>query len=161
MLPFKKIICPTDFSEPSYAALTTANGIAQSCHSEMILVHVVTPIPIIPVPDAPTSFNIPSYEKEMIASATKQLHQVRAEKVAESVQTRVMVLQGDPAVEIVRKATEEKADLIVIATHGLTGWRKFIFGSVTEKVIRFAGCPVLSIRAHPDEGKPTDADEAE
>lgn len=160
MLPFKKIVCPIDFSEPSYAALTAASGIAQNCQSEMILVHVVTPIPIIPVPDAPTSFNIPSYEKEMIASATKQLHQVRAERVAENVHAQVIVLQGDPAVEIVRKATEENADLIVIATHGLTGWRKFIFGSVTEKVIRFAGCPVLSIRVRPDEEQ-TDTDEPE
>jgi universal stress protein A len=154
MLLFKKIICPTDFSESSFAALETANDIAQECDSEIILVHVLTPIPVIPVLDAPTSFNIPSYEKEILASVTKRLHQVRAERISDGIPTQMMVLHGDPAVEIVRTATQEDADLIVIATHGLTGWRKFVSGSVTEKVVRFAESPVLSIRVRPDEKQP-------
>ena len=147
MLPLKKIFCPTDFSEPSYIALQTAVECAGFFTGELILVHVVTPIPVIPVPDAPTSFNVPSYEKEMEASAHSTLERIVAEKIPPALTSRVIVVQGDPAFEIVRLANEEKADIIIIATHGLTGWKKLIFGSVTEKVIRVAHCPVLSIRA--------------
>jgi len=146
MLPIKKILCPTDFSEPSYEALKAANDIAACFSAELILVHVVTPIPVIPIHDDPTSFNLPLYEKEMETSARKSLDQVAGEKIPGQINTRTLVIQGDPASQIVRLAVAENTDLIVIATHGLTGWRKFMFGSVTEKVIRLATCPVLSIR---------------
>ena len=146
MLPLKKIFCPTDFSEPSYEALDRAKEFALHFGGELLLVHVVTPIPVIPVPDAPTSFNVPSYEKEMEASALVNLKQIVQEKISEKINVRMIVAQGDPALEIARIASEENSDLIVIATHGLTGWKKLIFGSVTEKVIRIARCPVLSIK---------------
>ena len=146
MLPVKKIICPTDFSEPSYEALKTAVEMADHFSAELIVVHVVTPIPFIPIHDDPSSFNLPVYEKEMETSAQKSLDRVFEEKIPKSLNCRTLVMQGDPAPQIVRLADDEAADIIVIATHGLTGWRKFMFGSVTEKVIRLANCPVLSIR---------------
>lgn len=151
MLPFKKIFCPTDFSEPSYEALKAANDLAIHFSAELVLIHVVTPIPVIPIHDDPTSFNLPLYEKEMESSAKKSLQKVLHEKVPEGIRSRAVVIQGDPAAQIVRAASEDNADVIVIATHGLTGWRKFMFGSVTEKVIRLSTCPVLSIRVVPAE----------
>ncbi len=150
MLPIKKICCPTDFSDPSYEALKTASEIAIHFSAELLLVHVVTPIPVIPIHDDPTSFNLPLYEKEMEASAEKALRQIQQEKVPAAIGTRTVVVQGDPATRIVQFAEEEAADIIVIATHGFTGWKKVMFGSVTEKVIRLANCPVLSIRAMQD-----------
>ena len=108
--------------------------------------HVVTPIPFIPIHDDPSSFNLPLYEKEMESSAQKSLDEVFKGKIPDSINGRTMVMQGDPATQIVRLADDEHAEMIIIATHGLTGLRKFMFGSVTEKVIRFANCPVLSIR---------------
>ena len=57
-----------------------------------------------------------------------------------------VIRYGDASREIVRIAREEEADVIVIATHGLTGWRHLVFGSVAEKVVRLAECPVLTIR---------------
>ena len=72
------------------------------------------------------------------------------EKISEGIDFQTMVVLGDPAYKIVELASDENADIIIIATHGLTGWRKFIFGSVTEKVIRLANCPVLSIRVSPE-----------
>ena len=146
MLPVKKIVCPTDFSEPSYEALKTAVEMADHFSAELVVVHVVTPIPFIPIHDDPSSFNLPVYEKEMETSAQKSLAQVFEEKIPKSLNCRTLVMQGDPAPQIVRLTDDEAADIIVIATHGLTGWRKFMFGSVTEKVIRLANCPVLSIR---------------
>ena len=151
MLPINKIVCPTDFSEPSYEALKTGVEMADHFSSELILVHVVTPIPFIPIHDDPSSFNLPLYEKEMEASAQKSLNEVFKEKIPSSVNGRTMVMQGDPATQIVRLADNEHAEMIIIATHGLTGLRKFMFGSVTEKVIRFANCPVLSIRVSASE----------
>ncbi len=155
MIPIKKICCPTDFSEPSYEALKTACEFAAHFFSELILVHVVTPIPVIPIHDDPTSFNLPLYEEEMETNAEKVLIQIQQEKIPENIQSRIVVIQGDPANQIVCLAEAENMDLIVIATHGSAGWKKLIFGSVTEKVIRNAACPVLSIRvAYP--GKKTD-----
>jgi nucleotide-binding universal stress UspA family protein len=63
--------------------------------------------------------------------------------------TRTVVGHGDPANEIVCIAEQEQIDLIVIATFGKTGWRRFAFGSVTEKVVRLASCPVLTVRGNP------------
>jgi nucleotide-binding universal stress UspA family protein len=151
MLPIKKICCPTDFSEPSQEALKVACEMATHFAAELILVHVVTPIPVIPIHDDPTSFNLPLYEKEMEQSAVKALKKIQQEKVSESIQSRTMVIQGDPATQIVNLADTENMDMIIIATHGFTGWRKFMFGSVTEKVIRYANCPVLSIRVLPQQ----------
>ena len=149
MLPITKILWPTDFSEPSYEALKVADEMALHFSAELIITHVVTPIPVIPIHDDPTSFNLPLYEKEMEASAEKSLDRISREKISRTANRRYKVIHGDPAAQIVRLAADESVDLIVIATHGLTGWRKFMFGSVTEKVIRMSSRPVLSIRIPP------------
>ncbi|MEW6671112.1 MAG: universal stress protein [Thermodesulfobacteriota bacterium] len=153
MLPITKICCPTDFSEPSQEALKVACEVATHFSAELILVHVVTPIPVIPIHDDPTSFNLPLYEKEMEQSALKALRKMQQEKVSPSIRSRTVVIQGDPSSQIVGLADSENMDMIIIATHGFTGWRKFMFGSVTEKVIRYANCPVLSIRVPPQQEK--------
>jgi universal stress protein A len=75
------------------------------------------------------------------------------QKVSPEVRTLATVVTGDPAPEIVRLAEQEVVDLIVIATHGQSGWRHFVFGSVAEKVVRLAPCPVLTIRAPREEKK--------
>ena len=147
----RKILWPTDFSDPSYEALKVADEMALHFSAELIIAHVVTPIPVIPIHDDPTSFNLPLYEKEMESSAEKSLDRISRERISEGVKRRAKVIYGDPATQIVRLATDEITDLIVIATHGLTGWRKFMFGSVTEKVIRMSPQPVLSIRIPPEQ----------
>lgn len=151
MLPVKRILCPTDFSEPSYAAVKVGQEMAAHFGAELLLVHVVSPIPVIPVHDDPSGFNLPMYEKEMEASARKSIQQLAEGRISQAIQYQSLVVHGDPAGRIVRIAEEETVDLIIIATHGLTGWRKFMFGSVTEKVIRMATCPVLSIRVAAEE----------
>jgi len=150
MLPIKKIFCPTDFSKPSYEALKVADEMALHFSAELILIHVVTPIAVNPVHVDPTGFNLPQYEKEREASSKIAIQQVSKEKISEGVNCQTIVVLGDPAYKIVALSSDENADIIIIATHGLTGWRKFIFGSVTEKVIRLANCPVLSIRVSPE-----------
>jgi nucleotide-binding universal stress UspA family protein len=71
---------------------------------------------------------------------------VMQERISDEVKVSTMVKLGSAADQIVSTAATEKFDLIVIATHGLTGWRRFVFGSVAEKVVRLAECPVLTIQ---------------
>lgn len=144
MLPFKKILWPTDFSRPSMEALKAANEMASRFSAELFVVHVITPIPS---PPGPGSFDVALYTKELEKSARKSLEDIVNNKVAAGVESRYFIRSGNAADEIVRVSEEKKVDLIVIATHGETGWRHLIFGSVAEKVVRTATCPVLSIRA--------------
>jgi len=148
MLPIKKILCPTDFSEPSYEALKMATELTLHFSSELIVVHVVAPSVVVPAtPAFQASFSIPEDQQELEKSSRKMLEDLVKERVGEKIWTRTMVVVGDPADQIVKIADEEKVDLIVIATHGQTGWRRLVFGSVTEKVVRLAAQPVLTIRA--------------
>jgi nucleotide-binding universal stress UspA family protein len=145
MLPIKKIICPTDFSDPSYEGLQAAREFAQYFSAELILVHIIFPGPIVPGVAKP-GFHIPAALKAMQDTAEKTLEDLTLKKMLEDIAVRTLVINGKPAYEIVNLADEENADIIVISTHGESGWQKFLFGSVTEKVIRTAACPVLTIR---------------
>lgn len=149
LLPFKRILCPTDFSEPSYEAVKAADELASSFSAELILVHAVPPLHFIPPSDAPPTLT-PLYLHEMEGAGQKGLRKLADERISKGVDVRLEVAQGPPAAEIVRIAHEERVDLIVIATHGATGIQRVIFGSVAEKVVRLAPCPVLTIRATED-----------
>lgn len=153
MFPINKILCPTDFSEPSYEALKAGNEIARRFSAQLLLVHVISPVPVMPTggglppSDMAQNINFPQLIKEMRAIAEKSLQEVVQERLDPAISSKTMVLQGYPADEITALAEREQLDMIIIATHGLTGWRRFVFGSVTEKVVRTADCPVLTIRA--------------
>jgi len=155
MLPFKRILCPTDFSEPALVALKRANELARHFAAELLVAHA---IPVIPGPhmyaDPPvaTSFDVPIYQQELALFAEKKLKNLVSHHLAKEVRSRDLVTTGDPAPEILRVAAAEHADLIVIASHGETGWRHLVFGSVAEKVVRHSPCPVLTITA-PSEKK--------
>jgi len=116
-----------------------------------VLIHIVSPIPVYPTPLTPgaaisSGGFIASYQQELEVYAKKSLDQIVQERVSEGIESQTRVCLGDAANEIVGTAADEHADLIVIATHGLTGWRRFMFGSVAEKVVRLAQCPVLTIQ---------------
>ena len=144
MLPLRRILCPTDFTEPSYEALKVANEFASHFSAALTVVYVV-PVVI----DIPTSadFFVPSNLESMEAHAKETLQDVVEKRLSEKLRIRTMVAIGDPADEIVGAAAHENANIIVIATRGLTGWRRFMFGSVAEKVVRLATCPVLTIQS--------------
>jgi nucleotide-binding universal stress UspA family protein len=113
------------------------------------MVHVVT-LPFIPAPRPPVTFNLPEYRKEMETYARRMFQELIEEKISRELIVRTRVELGNPAERIVESAAEERVDMIVIPTHGLAGWRRFVFGSVAERVIRFAPCPVLSIQHSPE-----------
>ena len=154
-LPFKKILCPTDFSEPSYEALKMANELALQFSAELILIHVVKPIEYIPIVSPAIGAYVSSSVVDTVAAADKVLDEVIRERISGDVKLHSIVAHGNPAEEIVRIAAKEGVDAIIIATHGLTGWRHLIFGSVAEKVVRLAPCKVLTIKTTGEQGKRT------
>ena len=150
MLPFKRILCPTDFSEPARHAIAAAGEMAERFSAELILMHVVGAIPALDTPAGISSFDVAAYQHELADSAERYLEERRA-GIPESVNTRILVTHGEAGHEIIRVAKEEGVDLIVLATHGATGWRHKIFGTVTEKVVRTAHCSVLTVYSRPSE----------
>ncbi len=146
MLPWKKILCPTDFSNPSFEALDAAVELAQHFSSELFVVHVVVPIPALGTGHiSPSAFTVHDFQQELEKSSKKILEEHVAKRIPEGVSKRGMLVVGDPASRILDTANDEKADLIVIATRGQTGLKRIVFGSVAEKVVRLAGMPVLTI----------------
>ena len=148
MFPLRKILCPTDFSGPSLLAIKAATELARISGAEIILIHAVSPLPVSPQPPVGMqAFDTAAYLEQMLTSSRESMQRLIKEKIPDQVPSRSVVLAGSPSEEIIRVAQEEGADLIVIATHGLTGWKRFIFGSVAERVVRLSPCPVLTIPA--------------
>lgn len=145
MLPFKRIVCPTDFSEPACKAIKAAGEMAEQFSAELILVHVVGPVPVLETPTGLAGFDVAAYQQELSESAKASLQSRLEKHVPPTVKARAIVVHGEAAHEIARVSKEEGADLIVLSTHGESGWRHRIFGSVPDKVIRLAECPVLMI----------------
>jgi len=151
MLPIHKILCPTDFSEASYEALDTAIELAAHFHAELCLAHVIPPAPPIPADPAYVFQGPETYSQELQADAETRLKAVMENRIPRGLPARAAIAHGDAATEIVQIADTEAAEVIVISTHGLTGWRHLVFGSVAEKVVRLARRPVLVIpTSHPE-----------
>jgi nucleotide-binding universal stress UspA family protein len=151
MLPIKKVLCPTDFSEPSFVGLESANELAAHFSAELILLHVVSSAPIYPFPPGGAAVDIAAYLEEIVIASQTSLEEVVKRRTSSDLEVRTLVLQGNPAEQIVAKAESEKVEIIVTATHGWTGWRRLVFGSVAERVVRLASCPVLTVPAPQEE----------
>jgi nucleotide-binding universal stress UspA family protein len=150
VLPIKKILWPTDFSKSSYGALKAAEELAQNFAAELVVLHVVPPIPVMPTGGSLEGVFSASYPLEMESQAREALGKVVEQNISGKTKTEALVVHGNVAGEIVNVAKRENVDIIVMATHGATGWQRFVFGSVAEKVIRMAHCPVLSIQFPPE-----------
>jgi len=147
MLQVKKLLCATDFSEPSYRALERAAELAQHFDAELLVVHVVAPVPTMTAPPGPMAFDVASYQQHLTEGAESSLHDVLRERVPDDVTVRPVVRLGGAAQEVLQLAEKEGVELIVTATGGQSGWRRFVFGSVAERMIRSAHCPVLVLPA--------------
>ena len=145
MLPFRKVLCPTDFSAPSEAAVSAALEVARHFHASLCLAHVVAGLPDA-APDLNYTFRVPEYEAALKADASAKLSALASRLGGEGVQTDYVVGHGNAGPEIVRIAHEWGADVIIIGTHGQTGLTHALFGSVAERVVRLAGCPVITVR---------------
>jgi nucleotide-binding universal stress UspA family protein len=142
MLQPKVILSPIDFSDSSREALDVAADVAKRYGSELLLLHAV---PVIP--DDASILHESTDEKALIEDARQRVQELADNLKHQGLQARATIgLANDAATEILRVAKAENVDLIVIATHGMTGLRHLAFGSVAEKVVRTADCRVLVLR---------------
>ncbi len=155
MLPIKRILCPIDFSEPSYAALEIAAELAGHFEAALDVLHVTLLLPVAsPSPEALTSgADAPPYGEHLTLHHDQVLKDLLAKMVSQEVLTAAAIRTGEAVQEIVAFAVQENIGLIVIASHGQSGWRRLITGSVTEQVVRLSPCPVLVIQ-EPGEAEP-------
>ncbi len=139
---------PTDFSEYTQMALDHARVLAGAFSARIVLLHVIPEESRELLFRTAADGHVEDVERifqKMIDASQLQLEQLLSDMEEERVKRLVLV--GHPVLEIVNRARLEAADLIVIPTHGRTGISHVLFGSVAEKVVRKAPCPVLVVRA--------------
>ncbi|MFI5339875.1 MAG: universal stress protein [Candidatus Methylomirabilales bacterium] len=147
MLSIRRILFPTDFSEPAEYAWPYALTFAQEFGAEVHLVHVVTPPPRL------TEAYAVDFDPERTVQALTAEAGASMDRQVEAAKSRGLIFRREVRVgvdyrEIIDYATKYDIDLIVMATHGRTGLAHVLLGSVAEKVVRKAPCPVLTIK-HP------------
>lgn len=141
MLGYSEILCALDFDDYAMATLRVAAAIARESNAMLHVLHVAR-IPARDM-DVPLPFEANSlWEKE----ARERLEELIQRSLIGDVRVEISVVSGLPDLDIVRTATQLGVDLIVMSTHGRSGFSHLIFGSVAEHVIRGAACPVLTLR---------------
>ena len=138
-----------DFSPASKNAFRYALRFAEEFGAEVTLLHVVEPPrrPCSPSPPSPAFPRCPSFPETDFSEPKKNLRALIASSTNGNLEhSRWKMRTGVPSHEIVDAAKEADADLIIIATHGYTGWKHFCIGSTAERVVRAAPCPVLVVR---------------
>jgi nucleotide-binding universal stress UspA family protein len=149
---FSKILAPTDFSEDSNLALTYSVELAKKFSGEVIVIHVDQPLAPIMVSELNPGLDVGTMNRiaeEQRTLALRELDQTTAKLREAGVKARGLMRVGAPFLEIINAARDEGTDLIVMATHGRTGLSHVLMGSVAERVVNKAPCPVLTVR-HPD-----------
>ena len=135
MLRFGAILCPVDLDQNSVAAVSVAAVLAREGNATVHLLHVL-PLAI----KKAFSFG------EMESEARTKLDRIGHQKLKAGTRYELLLVTGEPAIEVLQAATRLGIDLIVMATHGRRGVRRLVLGSVTERVVREAACPVLTIK---------------
>ncbi len=144
--PPKLILVPIDFSDPSREALDAAGELALLFGAELSLLHVVPMIPDLPNVEALVHEG--KYEDKLHSDVEERLQKMAEDLARKEIHATTEVgTANDVPMEIVRFAESENADMIVIASHGVSGWKRFVLGSVAEKVVQVAPCAVLMLRA--------------
>jgi nucleotide-binding universal stress UspA family protein len=145
MIQLARILLPTDFSEFSSEATNYACAFAEQFDAELHLLHVLE-IHRSTTPDLAMGLALPSRIKESREAAEKALENVLDSKWAEGRKVVKATAEGPPFSEIIRYAKQHDVDLIVMGTHGRSALVHVLIGSVAEKVVRKAPCPVLTVR---------------
>jgi nucleotide-binding universal stress UspA family protein len=149
VIDLHRILVPTDFSKYSQVALTYAAALAERFEAELYLLHVVQDLALF-IPDAVAVAPPITVPVEQFTTASHEaLNRLVNENNLQHLTVHRDVREGTPFYEIIRFAREKEIDLIVMGTHGHTGLVHVLLGSVTEKVVRKAPCPVLTVR-HPE-----------
>jgi len=149
MTTIHRILYATDLSPASEPAWDEARRLGRLLGAEILLLHVVPPPPVLPI----DGYIAPQIYEDLLGSARRDA-QERFDRLLGSVagsglRTRIRLEQGPPAQRILEVATQEAADLLIVGTHGRTGLERIVLGSVADRMVRQATCPVLTARATP------------
>jgi universal stress protein A len=144
-MEIRHILAPTDFSESSKQAVDYACGLAQTFGAKLSLLHVIE-MPAYPVEGYGSPYLGTTMLEDLECSAECDLASLLPEAEVARVEVASRVLVGSPYQKIIQTAAAEKVDVIVMATQGRTGLSHLVMGSVAERVVRTAPCPVLTLR---------------
>lgn len=151
LFAIKHLLVPTDYSTPSIKAIQYALRFALTYKAKVSVLYVDDSIP-----HAPAHCNVADLMKTHAQEKKVKLQRlveflnplVNELNLQEPLEIEKIILDGEPADQIVRLASQSESDMIIIATHGVTGFRRFVLGGTTKKVVTQAGCPVLVVREH-------------
>jgi nucleotide-binding universal stress UspA family protein len=146
VMQVNNILVPIDFSNYSEKALAYASEVAQSYDAQLQVLHIIeeTMHPAFSVTGKSSIFDLVPGIKD---DSKKRIEKMLEKFVSDKVKSKVFVQGGRAANDIIKFAKENSTDLIVIATHGLTGLEHMLLGSVTEKVVRMSHCPVFTVKS--------------
>ena len=141
----RRILLPTDFSPSADAALELAADLAQHFHAELCLLNV---IPMFPTTTAYDFFPETEFLEQARRYAETQCTSRQHTLVSRGVHAEVCIESGnDVAGNIMMVIDREDIDMLIISTHGISGWRPLVFGSIAEKVVKLVQCPILLLRS--------------
>lgn len=145
---FQRILCATDFSDTAEAAWEMACELARVHRADLVLVHVFTDLALHAYAEVPGPAVAQVWEEQR-QWVQQALGERIAAATAHGLTARAVLETGAAAPQIAETAGKEHADLVVIGTHGRTGLNRLIIGSVAERVVRIAPCPVLTVKPRP------------
>jgi len=143
MINLKKILCPIDHSDGSKEALKYAVSFAMKNEAKLYLLHIID---IRSFDESIDTMAAQIPNDETIKQLKTKLFECIPEEIRSDMQIEALVVQGIPFAEIISIAKGNNVDMIVMGTHGRTGLAHIMIGSVSEKVVRKAHCPVLTVR---------------
>lgn len=146
MPKMKNILCPTDFSEFSDRAIRYACELAETFHADVHLLNVVQGYNAVAPGTGETFAPFTDWLPELRRQSQEQLDKLPGTEWASKVQVHRAIQVGAPIDEIVKYAKEHNIDLIIQGTHGRRGIKHMLLGSVAENIVRYAPCPVLTVR---------------
>ena len=150
MIAIKNVLVATDFSAPSGTALNYGRAMARAFGAQLHVLHVFEPLWITSADVVGGGVPLATMIQGLEDTARKQLEDAVTEEDRRDLKAvSVMLTSESPAREIAHYANDQKVDLLVIGTHGRSGLTRLLIGSVAEKVVRLAPCPVLTVH-HPE-----------
>ena len=160
MISLKTILVATDFSEPSEVAVRYGRALAAAFHASLHVLHVVPDSLALPWATMADGLAMADVQRQWEREASERLQRLLPESERDALRTVLVTRSGDPVRQVTAYANQIEADLVVLGTHGRGPVAHMLMGSVAERVVRTAPCPVLTVR-HPQHEFIGDALQAE